>query len=197
MKYHMEQKISGFTLIELLVVISIIGLLSSITLFSIIKVQIKARDVQSTQTMQEISNALKLYYSDNGHYPIGDKSTLTNTNGSNVYFYSHTTWNKLANKLHNYIPKVAIDPNGGWSLPPFDYVYLTNGTGYAYWTNADGSKYQLMGRLEGDNPVECKHTDYKAIVPYIFAAVGDSICKGGYADYYTVFNTRLYVISSE
>lgn len=61
---------AGFTLIELLVVISIISLLSSILLVAVSKTRMKARDRKRMADLSQITKALDLYYSDNGHYPI-------------------------------------------------------------------------------------------------------------------------------
>ena len=60
----------GFTLIELLVVISIIGLLSSVVLASLNSARVKTRDVKRVADLRQVVNALELYNSDNGHYPM-------------------------------------------------------------------------------------------------------------------------------
>ena len=62
---------SGFTLIELLVVIAIIGLLSAIVLASLNTARQKGNDAKRESDLGSISTALELYYSDNGHYPVG------------------------------------------------------------------------------------------------------------------------------
>ena len=58
----------GFTLIELLVVISIIGLLSSVVLASVNEARARARDARRISDLNQIRNALALYYSQNGNY---------------------------------------------------------------------------------------------------------------------------------
>ncbi len=66
-KYNSTKR--GFTLIELLVVISIISLLSSVVLASLSKSREKANDVKHVQVLNQVRNALELYYSDRGLYP--------------------------------------------------------------------------------------------------------------------------------
>jgi general secretion pathway protein G len=58
----------GFTLIELLVVISIISLLSSIVISSVNSARAKGRDTAKVRTLQEVRNALQLYYTDHQYY---------------------------------------------------------------------------------------------------------------------------------
>lgn len=60
---------SGFTLIELLVVISIIGLLSSVVLFSLSTARQKARVAQVVAQVKEYTKMVTLYVQDTGQYP--------------------------------------------------------------------------------------------------------------------------------
>jgi prepilin-type N-terminal cleavage/methylation domain-containing protein len=66
----------GFTLIELLVVIAIIGLLSSIIISNLADSSQKGRDTAKIQALQEVRNALQMYFSDNGYYPVGTDLTV-------------------------------------------------------------------------------------------------------------------------
>jgi len=59
----------GFTLIELLVVVTIIGILSTIVTASLSSARNKARYSRALGEFRSISNALELYYIDNGEYP--------------------------------------------------------------------------------------------------------------------------------
>lgn len=69
----MKQKLAqGFTLVELLVVISIIGILSSLGLFTFTSSQMRARDAARKSDMKNIETALRIYFNDKGAYPASD-----------------------------------------------------------------------------------------------------------------------------
>lgn len=59
----------GFTLIELLVVITIIGILSSIVLFSLDSARVKARDARRLADIRQVALALEFYIDRYRHYP--------------------------------------------------------------------------------------------------------------------------------
>lgn len=71
----------GFTLIELLVVVAIIGVLASIVLSSLSEAREQSRMARRIATLNQIENALEIYYLDNGRYPIAS-STWGANNGS-------------------------------------------------------------------------------------------------------------------
>ena len=60
----------AFTLIELLVVISIIGILTTLVAANLNSARGRARDAQRKSDLKNISTALRLYYNDNGGYPV-------------------------------------------------------------------------------------------------------------------------------
>jgi prepilin-type N-terminal cleavage/methylation domain-containing protein len=62
----------GFTLIELLVVVAIIGLLASITFFSIEGVRSKSRDSRRVADIKSIKEALAMYQDSFQSFPIYD-----------------------------------------------------------------------------------------------------------------------------
>ncbi len=62
--------VSGFTLLELLTVVAIIGLMATFVLGFLNDARKRARDTQRISDMQQIQNALELYYTDNGNYPV-------------------------------------------------------------------------------------------------------------------------------
>jgi len=59
----------GFTLIELLVVVSIIGLISTIAVYSLNLARLKARDAKRLADVTQIQKALDLYYDSKGVFP--------------------------------------------------------------------------------------------------------------------------------
>ena len=60
----------GFSLIELLVVIAIMAVLTAIALPNFLSARERARDAKRKQEMNEMKNALRLYYNDYQMYPI-------------------------------------------------------------------------------------------------------------------------------
>lgn len=73
----------GFTIIELLVVIAVIGVLSTIGMFSFGKYQAEARDSQRSAKAAVLAEALEKYYDNNGEYPgcpaVSNPNTVTIT----------------------------------------------------------------------------------------------------------------------
>lgn len=59
----------GFTLVELLVVISIMGILTIIVSSGFVTSQQRSRDAARKANLKSLSDALNLYYADNGVFP--------------------------------------------------------------------------------------------------------------------------------
>jgi type II secretion system protein G len=131
-------KKSGFTLIELLIVIVILGILATVGLASFTSSQMKSRDAKRKANLQQISQALELYYNDKGQYPSSDASgnmygcgaagTAVCTWGSSVF--SNTTTGTI------YMTKLPTDPSSN------SYYYKATINSGLY------TKYQLYARLE-------------------------------------------------
>jgi len=62
----------GFTLIELLVAIAVIGMLAGVLLPNFMGARERARDAQRKQDLNQVKNALRLYYNDFQEYPDND-----------------------------------------------------------------------------------------------------------------------------
>jgi len=67
----------AFSLIELLVVIAITAVLLAIALPNLLSTRERARDAKRKQEVNEMKNALRLYYNDWQHYPVSETSCGT------------------------------------------------------------------------------------------------------------------------
>ena len=137
-------KKSGFTLIELLVVVAIISLLSSIVFASLSSARVKARDARRLSDMKQINNAINLYFSKNGFYPIcndagGNSLTLT-INGTDCV--------SLALKGANIMSEVPIDPQNPTRI--YQYYAASNGSDYALRNfSFEGTPIKQTGNYPG------------------------------------------------
>lgn len=124
----------GFTLVEILIVIAIIGILTSIGLQSFNSSQMKSRDAKRKAHLQQISNALELYYNDKGQYPADNGSGSIMGCGAGAIVactwgtsaFSNTTTGTI------YMVKLPTDPHS------YSYYYRRTAT----------SSYQLYASLE-------------------------------------------------
>ena len=124
-------KKAGFTLIELLVVISIIGILAALLLANMVGIRERARDSATKSTLQQVQNALRLYYNDNQSYPAGTNllcSTLIQTTLGSAY-----------------IQNVTID------APSCLYTRDATGDGYTI----DATLYNGAGDADEDSADKC------------------------------------------
>jgi len=92
-------KARGFTIIELLTVIAIIGILASIVMASLSSSRSKGRDARGITDVKNIELALRLYYPDNGMYPL------------NIYAGTGSAPN--SGLAPTYLPRVPTDPSYG------------------------------------------------------------------------------------
>ena len=134
-------KKKGFTLIELLVVVAIIGVLATVVLGALGDARAKARDAKRQSDIKTIQNALELYYTDNGSYPV---RSWTSSN-------SQAQWDAFGLQLGLNLPVDSINTatNANGSILS---VYSGN-YAYSYYANAygcPGQWYMLVSRREGD-----------------------------------------------
>ncbi len=133
----------GFTLIELLVVIAIIGILSTIVLASLNGARAKARDAKRKGDMLSIRNALNMYYSDKGSYPLpfpggswGGASTGSCGSGNSTKY--------IAGLVPTYIKSLPIDPAG--LVPCAGYLYASDGSQYKLLDYQTPGSYPKVGQ---------------------------------------------------
>jgi len=111
----------GFTLIELLTVIMIISLLVAVVIVALNKSRVRARDTKRKQDIQQVANALQLYYQDNRAYP---------PSASTVFEDFTTSLDDLASGTSTYLSSVPVDPYVSID-PTFFYSYCSGGDTYA------------------------------------------------------------------
>jgi len=148
-----NKNIFGFTLVELLVVISIIGILTMIGAVAYSGAQKKARDTQRKTELNALSNALMMYYNDNGVFPALDIFATTD----NVLTGSGGTV---------YMAKMPVDPK---NVNPYIYSYR-------YDDNVNSSTYRkvfyLFANLENTSDSQCKSGDE------VYTSKGVDFCYG-------------------
>ena len=167
----------GFTLIELLVVIAIIGILSSVVLTSLGSSRVKAQDAARINFLNQMRNALELYYADNGQYPDFRGTT---------FISAPDIISGLQVPLEAYLPNLDLSD----SL----YGPSNSGQGSAVlYKSAPGDNYQTYGlgiSLLGENDLETN--DNGGYILYYEIGVMPSYCtnKYGAADrWYDVAST--------
>jgi prepilin-type N-terminal cleavage/methylation domain-containing protein len=141
----------AFTLVELLVVIAVIGLLSTIAVVSLSTSRIKARDAKRIADLKQISTAVELYISANGHLPTYHSDYPT----SWCTYIWHPSYPEFITDIAPFMPNVPTDPK-----TPHQ------GSDY-FFRNFDGfGKYALCGNLEQDTGKSYDYSSCTGSVPY-------------------------------
>lgn len=151
----------GFTLIELLVVIVILGFLVTIAAGSFMSSQKKSRDSKRKNDFRQVSLALEAYYNDKGRYPAADaQSRIAGCAPTGV---ATCQWGEV----------FQADTGGMIYMLKLPVESVTTQT-YRYVTDANGTWYQLYGRLENvlDNDIPKNVADQSRIFSDLNCASG-------------------------
>jgi len=150
MRIKFDQR--GLTLVELLIVIAIIGIISSVMLNSLGSAKSKSRDVQRISDFNQIRNALELFYTTYGQYPVTAGAPTWDGHWQNFSTCLETGVG-CGFVISNYSPvlsKVRQDPQDNpATLSDSDPTYY-----YGYPSGcSDGSVYRLATYLENSHAV--------------------------------------------
>jgi prepilin-type N-terminal cleavage/methylation domain-containing protein len=129
----------GFTLIELLITIAVISILAAIGLTVYPSAQAKARDAKRKADLNDIRNALQLYYNENNSYPCPGFENF-------VGFVFHPVNNcPLTPTYIKEIPHDAMVQTPDTCEPNFSDYFIS--------ISADGQGYELHAKLEKNPPL--------------------------------------------
>jgi len=105
----------GFTLIELLVVISIIGILTTLLVVNFVGARERARDSQKIRNLNEIKNALRIYYNDKQAYPICSGACLNTAEIGGTYIsgISQIGYTYNGTDGNSFILRVGLESGAG------------------------------------------------------------------------------------
>lgn len=142
-----KYKHSGFTLIELLVVIAIIGILASVVLASLNSAREKSRNASYLAQIRQYQNALNMYFTDNGTFPIvsGYACIGVGYEGGNCVFGGVYPENSSASISFRTLMAPYIDPTA--KAGPQSGTF----TGVLYREENSGRNYRIIYLLEGPN----------------------------------------------
>lgn len=124
----MWAKQKGFTIVEVIVVIVVIGILAAVTLVAYNGSQERARFASYKSDMVRINDALTVYQSENGRYPLGD-----GTSASGCTTYSSGNQNFISGLYPSYINPM-----------PTPTAYGSGANYYAYCWTSSGAEYKLL-----------------------------------------------------
>lgn len=131
----------GFTLIELLIVIAIIGILTAMILPNLASARARARDSRRKQDLNNIQQALRLYYNDNQSFPTEQNIVWGGPlNGTN-----QTTYMSL----------MPYDPSST-SSSKIGYKYLS----------PTGSSYLIVAQLENKSDSDIADSQLRCPITY-------------------------------
>jgi prepilin-type N-terminal cleavage/methylation domain-containing protein len=139
----------GFTLVEILVVVAIIGILASIILVGLNSSRARARDTRRIADLQQVQNALELYFAANNYYPIS----------ISVWSKAQGTGSLEAALVPSVVNQIPDDP--------------LSGRHYGYCSTATGDKYVLGAILETN-----KHSALSQRTTDVFSSICKPVTAG-------------------
>lgn len=118
----------GFTLIELLIVISIIGILAALIITNLNGARERARDVRRKADLDGISKSLRLWYSDNGSFPLSVDNKISAPACGDGCSWGEPFTNALGTTV--YMTYLPTDPSSVPGNPAVEYRYWSDGDSF-------------------------------------------------------------------
>lgn len=142
----------GFTLIELLVVISIIGVLAGLLFTNFSSARERTRDVKRKNDLQQMKQALRLYYNDYQKYPTASNLKIAGcgANGDTECNWGDTF--KAGTGQTIYMNELPSDP-----LASQNYTY----------TKISDEDFQLTASLENGSDESAATSQEKCGIPAV------------------------------
>lgn len=167
MNCFQENNKHGFTLIEVLIVIGILGVLASLVSGNLMNSMKRGRDAKRKEDLQQIKNALEMYYEDNKQYP------------GSLSFGNQLTHPKISK---TYMQKIPKDPLAEYT---YQYKSISIGTGTS-------NAYNIYSQLE--NKEDAGPGSVKAVSPNVAIDGGynSTDCCSGSANCYCRFGVASY-----
>jgi type II secretion system protein G len=128
----------GFTLFELIIVLLILGILVALGLKAFRSAQLKARDRQRKSDLDNVADALELYYNDHGEYP--QSTPLAGGQVDPGATCSVAAWGSAFECDEVYMVSMPQDPKG-----------------WTYFYESDQQQFALYAMLENE-----QDDDYQA-----------------------------------
>ncbi|WP_283745381.1 prepilin-type N-terminal cleavage/methylation domain-containing protein [Sideroxydans sp. CL21] len=142
----MKQVQKGFTLIELMIVVAIIGILAAVAIPAYQDYVVKAKLSKVQSTMDSIKLALAMYYQENGSFPLGTATQVTNpgTAGTTEAVGATDVWTSIGLSTFPTLPPEvsALDYNTN-ALGDSFALTLTIATGKIKAGTIDGAKITI------------------------------------------------------
>lgn len=127
----LKLKNPGFTLVELLVVISIIAILVAVTSGSFLNSQKRSRDTSRKTELKALSDALNMYYADNGKFPTSEMI--------NGLISSQGEFADTSNPNNKIIYMKKVPKGNASNVKPILYKVSTTGKSFRLYTNLENS----------------------------------------------------------
>lgn len=120
--------VAGFTIVELLIVVVVISILASISVMAYSGIQQRATFAASQSSLSSLNKAIKLYYAENGTYPVTSGLNIASCEGNWCGFDQATGDGFIPGLVPKYISET---PQMDSSKSRNDtFLYISNGVDY-------------------------------------------------------------------